>query len=90
MGSEIVAGKRTSIEHRVQVFELPDRHTVELVDLGDGTTMVNLTALMQGSSFHLRELEELDDRVIVHLGGELGSHGPPNAEEVLGYPFPTA
>jgi hypothetical protein len=47
-----------------------------------------LTALMQGSSFQLRKLEELKDRVIVHLGPELGRHGPPGGEE-LGYPFPS-
>ena len=27
-------------------------------DLGDGTTSVSLMALVQGSSFHLREVEE--------------------------------
>jgi hypothetical protein len=87
MASEIVEGKRTFIERGGHVFRLPERHTVKLVALGDGTKMVSLTALMQGSSFQLRKLEELKDRVIVHLGPELGRHGPPGGE-ALGYPFP--
>jgi hypothetical protein len=87
MASEVVEGKRTFIERRGNVFELPKRHIVKLVPLGDGTTMVSLTALIQGSTFQLRKLEELKDRVIVHLGPELGRHGSPGGE-ALGYPFP--
>ncbi|TML72766.1 MAG: hypothetical protein E6G11_04720 [Actinobacteria bacterium] len=58
MPSEVIEGKRTFIERHGQVVERPFRHTVEFTDLGDGTTSVSLMALVQGSSFHLREVEE--------------------------------
>src|SRR2546430_17043763 len=71
MPSEVIEGKRTFIERHGQVVERPFRHTVEFTDLGDGTTSVSLMALVQGSSFHLREVEEWRTRAIVHLGPEL-------------------
>jgi len=58
MPSEVIEGKRTFIERHGKVVERPFRHTVEFTDLGDGTTSVSLMALVQGSSFHLREVEE--------------------------------
>lgn len=93
MASEIVEGKRTFIERGGHLFELSERHGIKLIDLGDGTTMVNLDAGMQGRTFHLQELAELDDRVVVRLGPELGRSGPPSygdeGGEPLGYPFPS-
>jgi hypothetical protein len=94
VASERIEGKRTFIEHHGNVFELPaPHHTIELEDLSDGTTMAMLNTPMEGSSFQLAAIEELDDRVIVHLGSEFGRHGPPgmgdNIPELHGYPFPS-
>jgi hypothetical protein len=94
----VTEAKRTLIEHNGHEFELPYQHTLELkdVDVGEGRTetWVNLNAPMQGSTFHLREREERDDgTVVIHLGGEIGRHGPPSVGEgppidLRGYPFP--
>src|SRR5688572_7294267 len=96
MAGEIIEGKRTLIEHQGREFELPHQHTVELkeVELDEGNqTWVNLATPLEGSTFYLRDLEERDDEVVVHLGSEIGHHGPPGMGEKIpearGYPFPS-
>jgi len=91
---EIVEGKRTLINNSAE-FELPFQRKVVLeeVPLEDRTeTWVNLSTPLEGSTFHLRELEERDEAVVVHLGSEIGRHGPPGmgeqVPEARGYPFP--
>ena len=48
----------------------------------------------EGSLLTVDRLEERDDAVVVHLGAELGRHGPAYfasvepAPEIRGYPFP--
>ncbi len=91
--NEIVEGKRTFIERDGNVFELPSRHTIELTQGTSGTT-VAMSAFAQGSQFGLASLEELDDRIVVHLGPELGRVGPAgmgdSVPEPTGYPFPSS
>jgi hypothetical protein len=88
MSGEIVAGKRTLIERDGREFELPNRHEVELSDGDEQGRFVSLRAFAQGSTFRLAELEERGDRVIVHLGEEVGRTGPTGVDKIIGYPFP--
>jgi hypothetical protein len=95
MAGEITAGKRTLIERHGNEFELPEQHTVELQPHNE-ETWVSLNTPQSGSLFVLRELEQRDDAVVVHLGAELGRHGPPGVgrpedplPEATGYPFPS-
>lgn len=94
MVREIAPGKRTLIERDGTEFELPYQHSVELHPRDDGA-WVSLNTPMSGSLFVLRDLEERPDAVVVHLGAELGRHGPPGvgrpgdpSPEASGYPFP--
>ena len=94
MTGEIVEGKRTLIEHNGEEFELPYQHTVELQKQVN-ETWVSLNTPQSGSLFAVRELEERDEAVVIHLGSELGRHGPPGTgrigdplPEARGYPFP--
>jgi len=91
---EIRPGKRTLIEHNGREFDLPSRHTATLYRGRNGPeTYVALNTLQMGSIFLLRNLEERDDAVVVHLGDEMGRHGPgafgDAVREPLGYPFPS-
>jgi hypothetical protein len=94
MSGEIITSKQTVIEHNGNEFELPEQHTVELQEQAK-ETWVSLGTPQSGSLFVVRELEERDDAVVIHLGSELGRHGPPGSTrigeplpEALGYPFP--
>jgi hypothetical protein len=92
VAGEIIEGKKTLIEHNGNEFELPDQHTVELQKRDDGATWVSLNTPQSGSLFVVREREERDDAVVLHLADELGRHGPPAVGDMIpeatGYPFP--
>lgn len=94
---ELPAGKRVYIEHEGHVFELPNEHGVELVDLGDVGTYVALRAPHDGGLYALRSLEESEnsDTVVVHIGRPLSEHSIGSLSPgmaigpVTGYPFPS-
>jgi hypothetical protein len=87
MTGEVLAGRTTLIEHNGNEFELPDRHKIELQEAPDGETWVSISTPQSGSLFAVRELEDRDGAVVVHLADEKGRHGPPGFSEPLGYPF---
>jgi hypothetical protein len=89
MTGEIIEGKRTLIERDGREFELPFRHEVELTNGDEQSRFVHLRAGVQGSTYRLGDVEQHEDRVIVHLGDWIGHHGPPGKDAVVGYPFPS-
>jgi|SoimicmetaTmtLPB_FD_contig_91_71141_length_1060_multi_2_in_0_out_0_2 hypothetical protein len=93
MAGEIIEGKLTFIQRQnKRAYELPDGHTINLRDdLGDYGQCVELNTPGEGGLYTVDEVEDLDDRVIVHVGEALGEHGPVGMGEeippVRGYPF---
>lgn len=91
--TEVRPGKQTLVERGGTEFEPPDGHTVALYEgAGGPETYVALDTPQAGSLFHVREIEERGDSVVVHLGEWMGSHGPASfgshVAEPTGYPFP--
>ena len=95
MAGEIVEGKRTFIQRQGRkAFELPDKHIAELKDMGgDFGQVIGLDAPFGGAGHYaVDRLEELDVRVIVHVGEPFTMSGPAYSGEgprppVSGYPF---
>jgi hypothetical protein len=87
----IVPEKETVVRRRGAdwSFTLPEFHRIE-VDQANKT--VHLRTPLEGTTYELAGLEESEDQVIVRLGTELGSHGPPSVgpsgPEPRGYPLP--
>lgn len=85
----LVPGKETVVRAPGAdwAFHLPERHTIEVSD-----DVVALATPLEGSTYELRGMEEVDDEVVVRLGAELGRHGPPSSRpevaEARGYPLP--
>ena len=93
MVGEVRLGKRTIVEHEGREFELPEQHRIEMYAGKDAReTYVSLSTPGEGSLFRLRDLEQRDDAVVVHLGEWMGSSGPASfgfkVAEPTGYPFP--
>ena len=68
---------------------MPEGHTAEL--FGDAPAdRVILSATLQGGTYAVDTIEEIEDRVIVHVGNGLAVHGAPGGApaEPQGYPFP--
>lgn len=87
----IVPGKETVVRRpgAEWSFHLPRRHGIE-IDQENGT--VHLKMPLQGTTYELAGIEETADEVVVRLGPELGSHGPPwvgdSPPAPTGYPLP--
>jgi hypothetical protein len=78
---EITAGKRTFLQRENRhAFELPKGHEAKLMDLGGefGQCVALTIPGGGGGTYRIRELEELDDHVIVHVGDPIGQHGQPS------------
>jgi hypothetical protein len=94
MASELVEGKRTLIERNGDEFELPYQHRMRLLEsVGEeaAETWISLSTPGDGSLFRVRDIEERDNEVVVHLGSELARHSigtGPVIRETRGYPFP--
>jgi hypothetical protein len=93
MAGEIVEGKATLIQRAGRrAFELPAGHTIRLRDdLGEYGQCVELNTPGEGV-YSVDRVEDLDDRVVVHVAQPLGEHGPVGVgegpmPEVRGYPF---
>jgi hypothetical protein len=95
MAGEIIEGKRTFIQRQGRrAFELPDQHTAKFEDFGGSYgQVIGLNAPLGGAGhYSVDRLEELDDRVIVHVGAAMMMSGPGHVGEgprppVAGYPF---
>jgi hypothetical protein len=86
---EIVVGKRTFLQRENRrAFELPKGHEAKLLDLGGsfGQCVALTIPGGGGGTYQIRELEELDDRVVVHVGGPVGEHAQGSVGE--GEPLP--
>ena len=95
MTGEIAGGKRTFLQREDRrAFELPKGHEAKLLDLGGsfGQCVALTIPGGGGGTYRMRELEELDDRVVVHVGDAFGQHGQPSVGDgpwlpITGYVF---
>jgi hypothetical protein len=95
MAGEIIEGKRTYLQRPGRTaYELPDKHTAELKDYGEtyGRVILLNAPFAGGGQYAIDDLEERDDRVVVHVGAPMTMSGPASVGEgpgpdVIGYPF---
>jgi hypothetical protein len=93
VSGELVEGKTTWLERDGREFELPEGHTAAWRDL-HGKRCVSLEAMGGGGGqYYVEDVEEDDERVLVHVGEHVWEtgygEGSPSAELPAGYPFPT-
>lgn len=91
--SELRPGKRTLIERSGHEFEPPEEHEITLMAGRRGEeTYVLLDTRYSSSLYLVREIEEREDAVVVHLGDEMARSGPAGfggvVPEPIGYQFP--
>jgi hypothetical protein len=85
--------KATWLERHGREFELPEGHIAAWRDL-HGKPCVSLEAIDGGGGqYYLEDIEEDDERVLIHVGEHVWEtgygEGSPSAELPAGYPFPT-